>query len=113
MGATTNSFGWMLAYVGCWRFRGGRPRFGAGASLVDVDLVFCFPLPVIIRVESLSVSGLMLISVFMPTFVYLFVFHDSLEHSIHRVVHPPFALDSGDELLLATGEGWGDGLRSE
>lgn len=50
-----------------------------------------------VRVASLSMEGLMLISVFIPTLVYRFVFHDSREHSIHRAV----VVAHEDSLLLS------------
>lgn len=92
---------------------GGRPRLGGGgASLEDCvedGFVFCLVTPdVIARVESLWIEGLMLISVFIPTLVNRLFFHDSREHSIHRVVQSLLPVESGE----LTGESRGELLFS-
>lgn len=67
--------------------------------------MFCLVTPdVIVRVASLSIEGLMLISVFMPTLVYRFVFHDSREHSIHRAVVVVVAHEEDSVLLPVVGD---------
>ena len=58
-----------------------------GVFVCDVLLLLLLLLLLVeIFPTSSSVDGLIEISVFIPTFVNLFVFHDSLEQSMHRDV---------------------------